>query len=187
MSTLLLPDLARENAASNRRIAHSVAVAAEQLEQGFRGQVESRSLRGQAARGAQKALDHALAQAEAARAHWQGVLGAFEDGMPRDEGQEMLQVILDVFDAWFSLVQPTRDLSARAADLGAAPEGLDRLDAASRAVAALRSAAEELRGFVTAKRAPIDPAVLARARDAMAQGRFKSPDAVRARLGDRQE
>ncbi len=106
--------------------------------------------------------------------------------MQRDEAHEMVKVILDVFDAWFSLVQPTRDLSARAAELGACPEGLDRLEAAVREVTALRSSAEELRAFVTATRPSIDPAVLAKARAAVSQGRFKSPEAVQARLANGQ-
>ena len=50
---------------------------------------------------------------------------------------------------------------------------------------ALRRAAEELRGFVMAERPPVDPTILAKARAAVAQGRFKSPEAVQARLGDR--
>lgn len=186
MSMLLFPDLARENAASNRRVAHSVALAAQRLEQGAERHAEPRALRRQAERSAQTARDHTLEQAAAARAHWQSVLNTFEDGMQRDEAHEMVKVILDVFDAWFSLVQPTRDLSARAAELGACPEGLDRLEAAVREVTALRSSAEELRAFVTATRPSIDPAVLAKARAAVSQGRFKSPEAVQARLANGQ-
>jgi hypothetical protein len=183
MSTLLLPELARENAASNRRIAHSVEFAARCLEQQPQLHDDSRP----AMRSAQEALRHTLGQATEARNQWQAVLGAFADGLEGDEGREMLQVILDLFDAWCSLVQPTRELCARAAQLGAVLEGLDRLDSAANEVATLRTAAEDLRTFVTAPRPAIGPGVLDRARQAVAQGRFKSPEAVRARLSDLQD
>jgi hypothetical protein len=184
MSTLLLPELARENAASNRRIAHSVEVAARRLEQGPQSHDDWRPLPRQAMRSAQEALRHTLGQATEARNQWQSVLGAFADGLEGDEGREMLQVILDLFDAWFSLVPPTRDLCARAVQLGAVLEGFDQLDMAAIDVATLRTAAEMLRASVSAARPAIDPTVLERARQAIAQGRFAGPEAVRARLRD---
>ena len=130
MTTLLLPELARENAASNRRVARSVDTAASQP---------------RVTHSAREALRYSLGQAALARGHWQDVLALFEDGVEGGEAREAVHAVLDFFDSWFDLARSTRALWQAAGAPGAAPEGLD---AATREVEALRRNAEEMRAFL---------------------------------------
>src|SRR5438105_13014884 len=100
MSALLLPELARENAAYNRRVTTSVETVARRLE------TSSRSLTSDA----REALRYTLAQAAEARSLWQGTQALFTDGVEGGEARAALRAVLDVFDSWFGLAKSTREL-----------------------------------------------------------------------------
>lgn len=180
MSTLLLPELAQENATFNRRVALAVEAEAQHLEKLRQLQERLLTLRRRMTSSTREALRCTLAQAAEAHGLWQGTLALFEDGLEGVEAREVLQVVLEVFDSWFSLVKSTRGLWHTAEQAGTTPEGLDTVDEASRDIQALRVAAEELRAFLTRPQPSVDPALLEKARQAVAQGRYKTPEAVRA-------
>jgi hypothetical protein len=177
-STLLL-ELAQENAASNRRIASSIdaeAGRAEKLRQ-LRNQLGT--LRRRVACSAREALRYALGQAGDARGLWQGVVGLFDEGLEGGEARAAVRGSLEVFDSWFRVAQSTRALWTTAERAGATPEGLHELDEASQEIESFRAAAEKLLAFLTRERPPVDPATLERARQAVAEGKYKDPEAVR--------
>jgi hypothetical protein len=179
MSTLLLPELARESAASNRRLARSV--------EDLRQREEVQPTLPQAGTGsAREALRYTLFRAAEASSLWQGTVALFQDGLDGHEARDVLQAVLEVFDSWFGLVKSTRDLWHTTDPTGASPEGLEELDAVSRDIELLKTAAEEMRTFLNRSRPPVDAAVLEKARQAVVQGRYKTPEAVRARLHDPQ-
>jgi hypothetical protein len=178
----LLPDLARENAASNRRIASSVGAAARRADDLRQSQAEAGAVRRRAARAAREAVNYACGQAAHAHCLWQEALALLKEGQEGDEARASIQAILEVFDSWLSVAGSTRDLWAAAERAGATPEGLQELDEASQEIGSFRAAAENLLAFLTRERPPIDPAALERARQAVAEGKYKDPEAVRAGL-----
>jgi hypothetical protein len=178
MSMLLLPELARENAAANRRITHSV--------ENLRQLQEDTVTRQRMASSAREAFRYTLVQAAEARSHWQGTMALLADGLEGEEAREVLQAVGEVFDSWFGLAKSTRDLLQTTVPAGTTAEGLEELDVAYRDIEALGTAAEEMRAFLNRARSPIDPIILEKARQAVAQGRYKTPEAIRARLRDRQ-
>jgi hypothetical protein len=180
MSMLLLPELARENAASNRRIAHSVESAARDFGQLRPPEDQIQSVRQQTTRIWREALGYTLRQAVEARNLWQSARALLEEGLEKDEAVTVVQAAVEVFDSWIKLLEPTRELWQAAAQYGANLDGFIDLNSASVDLLALRDTAEQLRGFLVGPRAPVDPGLLDEARQAMAQGRFKSPEAIRA-------
>jgi hypothetical protein len=135
---------------------------------------------------AREALDNTLREAEENRRLWDGVLAMVGEGIEGGECRDLLQRQLGLFDAWFALLQVTRHSITAAAEAGAAPEGAEALEAAAGQMERLRKAAADMLAFVTRPRPPVDPAVLDRARKAVAQGQFEGPEAVRSRLQERQ-
>jgi hypothetical protein len=178
----LLAELAQENAASNRRVASSVDAEARRAERLRPLPEQSGALRRRLARSAREALRYALGQAGGARGLWQSALALFEEGLEGGEAGVAVRAVLEVFDSWLSVARSTRDLWGTAERAGAAPEGLEELDTAAREVEAFRAAAEKLLAFLTRDRPPVDPAALERARQAIAAGKYKDPEAVRAGL-----
>jgi hypothetical protein len=187
MSLLLLHDLAHEKAASNRRIAQSVVSAAQRVEELRRLKEKLTTPRRRITSDTQEALRYTLAEAAEARSIWQGARELFEEGLEGGEARELLQVVLEVFASWFGLAKTTRDLWQVTVEVGATPEGLTELDLAEGHVQALQKSAEDLKAFLTRARPPVDPALLDKARQAVGQGRFKSPEEVRSRLPGHQE
>ena len=178
MAMLLLPELARENAASNRRVAQSVTTAAQRMGTVEEAEEKRVTLR----QSAREAMRYTLAQATEARSLWQGTLTLFEDGLEGGEAREALRAMAEVFEAWFGLDKTTRELWQRAIQTGAVSQGLEELDAASHDVATAHKAAEELDAFLGRTRPPVDATMLENARQAIAQGRYKTPELVRSRL-----
>jgi len=76
----------------------------------------------------------------------------------------------EVFDSWFGLEKSTRHLWGAAVGAGVALAVLDELDETAAKVPPTGEAAEELRIFLTQPRSSIDPAVLEKARQSVAQG-----------------
>jgi hypothetical protein len=185
MSSLLLPELTRVHADSNRRIARSVETVARQLQGAGESERALPTERRRATGSAQDAVRHTLAEAAEGRSLWQRTLALFQDGLEGAEAREVLQEALAFFDSWFALAKATRELCQAASQAGTAPDGLQDLDAASRDLEVLRTAAEDLRVFLNRPRPPIDPAVLEKARQGVAEGRYKDPETVRARLRER--
>jgi hypothetical protein len=182
MSLLLLPELARENAASNWRAAHSVETEAQLWDTLRHVDDKLATLRRKVAWSAREAVRHTLVQASESRSLWQGTLSLFDDGLEGDEAREVLQAVLAVFESWFGLVKSTRELSDRAVQAGVAPEALTELDAAVRDIEVIQRTAQQMRGFLGRPLPPVDPLRLAKARQTVAQGQFKDPEAIRAQL-----
>jgi hypothetical protein len=178
----LLPELARENAASNRRIASSVGAAARRADDLRQSPTQAGAVRRRAARGAREALRYAVGQAAHAHGLWQEALALLQEGQEGDEARASVRAVLEVFDSWQSVAGSTRELWAAVERAGATPEGLHELDAASQDIEAFRAAAEKLLAFLTRERPPVDPAALERARQVVAEGKYKDPEAVRAGL-----
>ncbi len=186
MATLLVSELAREHAASNRRVAQSVQAEARRLEEVGQPGIDVANLTRRGTRGAREALRITRAKAAEARQLWDAGMAFFEDGLAGDEARGLIQAFADFFDSWFDLAAATRDyVHHTAAQAGVSPAGEEDLDTACRDVEALRKAAAELRDFLNRPLAPVDPAALERAREAVAQGRYQTPEAVRSRIRSR--
>src|SRR5271163_3596356 len=99
--SILLSDLAQENAASNQRLAHSVETAARRVEE--LGHLQEKGIPSQqrVIGDAREALRYTLAQAAEARNIWQATLVLFQDGLEGNEARELLQTALRVFNSWF--------------------------------------------------------------------------------------
>jgi hypothetical protein len=180
--SMLLPDLARGRADSNRRAADLLDAEARHLTELRRLHAELGTLRRRVARNAREALRYTLLELGESRHVWQEVRALFEEGLEGHEARRAIQAAVDYFDSWLGLEKSTRELWRIAEQAGATPEGLEQLDAASREAGALRAAAEKLRDFLTRPPSPVDPAVIERARQAIARGEYKDADAVRASL-----
>jgi hypothetical protein len=186
MSMLLLPELARETAASNQRIARSVQTAATRSEELRQGHEKPASERQQLMRTAREALRYTLGQAAEAQGQWQDTLSLLGDGLEANEARDVLQAAVDVLDSWFVLLNSTRDLLQVAERSGAAPEGREDLDAAQREMEKVKAAADEMRAFLGRAWPPVDPALLDKARQAITHGKYKTAEAIRAGFQDRQ-
>jgi hypothetical protein len=180
MPSQLLLRLAREMAESNRRAA--AAVEAESWQSAT--PQEADALRRRGARAAQDLTRFTLSRRAEARDVWDGALEVLREGATGEESREVLQVVQDISDSWLALAQKTRELwrDVTAAS-GAAPEGLDELDAAEREVKEVKAAAEKMHAFLARTRTPLDPALLRQGREEVEQGRFKTPEEMRSRLG----
>jgi hypothetical protein len=179
MTTLLLSALARENAASNHRIADSVRAASRPS--GKQPNESEDSSRRSMERSAWDVLRHTMTQAEGARNLWKGTLAVFEDGIEGTEAREVIQTVQEVFRSWFDLEKSTRDLWALVLPIDAARGGLQDLDRAYRDVEGLSKAADEMHAFLTNPRRPVDANLLEKGRQAVAAGQFKNPEAMRGR------
>jgi hypothetical protein len=178
----LLPDLARGRADSNRRAADLLDAEARHLTELRRLHAQLGILRRRVARNAREALRYTLVELGESRHFWQEVRALLEDGLEGHEARRAIQAAVEYFDSWFGLERSSRELWRIAEQAGATPEGLEQLDAASREAQALRAGAEKLRDFLTRPSSPVDPAVLEKARQAIAQGGYKDADAVRTSL-----
>ena len=122
MSALLLPELAREMAASNRRVADSVEAESHRLEE-LRGAMEqAEPLRKRALRSAREAWSCALNRKADPRAVWQNAWEIIEDGLDGEKARDLLADIQNLIDAWFRLAQTARLLWRIAASAGAVPD-----------------------------------------------------------------
>src|SRR5208282_1416719 len=150
---MLLSDIARENAACNQRLAHSMEMEGQRLEQLRAGLEQLQELKGKEAlrrritRNAGESLRYTLRQSTEAQSIWDGTLADVEDGMEGGDARQSLHAVLEVFNSWFGLAKATRDLWQVAVANGAIPEGLESLEAAVSQVEGLKKAAEELSDF----------------------------------------
>jgi hypothetical protein len=165
MSTLLLAELARENAASNQRIANSVKTNAQ-------GENAAGNVR--------EAIRYTLRQAAEAQGLWQGTMSLFQDGLEGGAAREVLQLVRHVFTSWFDLEQATRNLWTTSVRFGAAGDGLQELESAFHEVEGLKAAAQAMETFLSQPRTTVDPAMLEKGRQAVLERRFKSPEEMRA-------
>lgn len=179
---LLLSELVRENAASNRRVAQSVAAAARQSEGLRELQQQLLAVRRNCARNAREGVRYALGQADAVRRFWRELQALFEDGLEGGEAREMLQGTVEAFDAWFDLAESVRGLWDSATRAGVAPESAEELNTAQRDLERFRNAARELLPLLTRPRPPVPLEILEVARQGVAAGQYQTPEAMRARL-----
>jgi len=176
--SLLLQDLAREKAASNRRIAQAVELASERAEELRKVEATLGNPRMRTARNAREAMRYALLEAAETRTIWQSTRELFEEGLEGGEAKQILHSMLELFESWFGLAKTTRNLCQQAVAIGVRPEGLENLDVAEGQVQGSKKAADEMKAFLSRPRPPVSPGLLEKARQAVAQGRFKSPKYV---------
>jgi len=167
-----LAELVREKAASNRRIAQSAQMEAGHIEPLRELQQELARLRRRIARSAREMTRYTLGDVPTLRSWCQSIREVLEEGLPGPEARELLQVHLEVIGSWFGLVEQSRGMWELAAKAGASPEGLEKLDAASREIEAFKRALENILKLVTKPRPPIDPTILDEAAQRIAEGQL---------------
>jgi hypothetical protein len=158
----LMPELARERADSNRKIA---AIA------------EAARLRREGAPAARKLTRLAIARGPDAREQWQEVTEALRGGLSGETATEVVGVTLEVADTWLEMARVARQLCVEA---GAGPEGLEQLDEVEKEVRQVRTEAERTQAFLTRPRPPIDAERLEKGRRDIAEGRFKTAEEIGA-------
>jgi hypothetical protein len=183
MSTLLLPELARELAASNRRVADSFEAESRQLQELQLTAGERHALKVRAVRSARAAAAATLGRKTETLAVWRNVLDVLHDGLDDGRSNELLKHVLDTIDTWLRLAQDSRDLWGFAAALGAPQEGADELRAAEEEVRRVKGTAESMNTFLGRPWPPVDPSLLERGRNEIAQGRYRTAEQIRAGRG----
>ncbi len=183
MTTLLLPELARELARSNRVVAEALEAEARQLQELRSEMDEAETLKKRAVRSARDATSTTISRKAEVLGIWQQTLARLEDGLSAERSQEMLQDARAILESWLRLAQNSRDLWELAATLGNRPEGLEGLSAAEMDIQQIRGAVEKTHAFLTRTRPPVDIALLERGRKEIAQGRYKTADQIRSSSG----
>ncbi len=170
----LPPELSREMVEFNRKLADSVKSRWE----GRRGE-DAASLRRRGTRAARELTRFALSRSSDARAAWEGALEFIEEGVRGEDAREAVQVARNVIDSWLALAQQARELwQDVAATTGAIPEGLGELDAAEAEVTKIKSAADQTHAFLNRARPPVDPALLEKGQEEIAQGRYRTAEQI---------
>jgi hypothetical protein len=185
MGTELLSELTRENTAHLRRVTAAVDAEARRLEELERAPAELAHIRRRAARAAREATRQAIAGAAEVERLWRGVLACLNEGLEKGVAAALVTSAAGSFEPLHELVTEVWGLWATAGRAGAVPEGIDELNTVTRKVEELRATAERMRVFLATPRPAVDPALLADAVQAVADGRVQSPEAVRAGLADR--
>jgi hypothetical protein len=133
--TTLIPELAKEMAAFNRK-AVDVARAA--------------TLSQETRTDAQHLLRIAITRGGDAKEVWQDFQERLKRGMPGEKARELVQSAREVAETWLELAQNIRGLAKDAL------EGLDQLDAIEQEVQEIRAAVEKVYLFFARPRPPID-------------------------------
>lgn len=181
----LLPELTRESTAYLRRVAAAVDTEARRLAEQGRAGHDLAQVGREVSRIARGVTRLALTMTVDIELYWKETLDQLGEGVEKGAAKDRLDLAFLQLDAWLPFADAARAVWAAAAVLGATPDGLDELDAAARRVGEAKAAAERMRAFLAAPRAAVDPAALEAAVKAVADGRFKTPDAVRAAVADR--
>lgn len=158
----LMPELARERAESNRKVA-ALAEAARQRREG--------------APAARALTQLAITRGLEARQCWQEAIEALRGGLSAEGAREVVGLALDVTNSWLAIVRTARLLWEEA---GSPAEGTEQLDAVEKEVEQARAAAARAHAFLTGPRPPIDAARLEKGRQAVAEGRFKTAEEIRS-------
>jgi DNA-binding XRE family transcriptional regulator len=183
MTTLLLPELARELVRSNRVVAEALQAEVRQLKE-LRSEMEqAEAVKKRAIQSARDATSATVSRKAQVVGIWQQTLARFEDGLSAERWQEMLQDTQAILESWLRLAQNSRDLWEFAVTLGNRPEGLQELSSAEIDIQQVRAAVEKTHVFLTRTRPPVDIALLERGRKEIAQGRYKTADQIRSGSG----
>jgi hypothetical protein len=183
MSMLLLPELAREMASSNRRVAEFLEVESQRLEK-LRGEIhEAETLKKMATRSALGATMATLGRKADVAGVWQRTLEILKDGQEGEQAKTLLHDVGDIIDSWLRLAQKSRALWALAEALGTSPEGLEELEAAEKEAKRVQTAVEKTQLFLSSARSPIDAGRLQKGEEDFIETKFKNPDEMRSRLG----
>ena len=174
MSTLLLPELAREVAESNRRVADSFEAELQRLEQLRTEAKESGALKRRAARSARGAASNTLSRKAEVVGAWQHALELLEDGLSTEQAKGILQEIRHIIESWLNLARHCRALGTFATTLGSPPEWLAGLNAAETEVQQVKVAVENMHTFFSRPRPPVNPALLELGRSEIAGGHYRS-------------
>ena len=137
----LMPELAREMAAFNRKAADFARAS---------------RLRLRGAQAARQLTRFTLYREGDARTVWQAALEAFEEGLTAEESAAVLQTVRDVADTWLDLAREAREFWGEVAATEAAPEGLEELSRAEAGVSGVKAAAERMHAFLSRPRPPLD-------------------------------
>jgi len=155
MSTLL-PELAKENAESNRRVLLSVEKEAQLLDRMRQAEAEEASLRRKISRSARETMQYTLSRATDTGDLWKFVVARFEEGLSGDKPKNLLCLALEVFDSWLALKSATDRLRRIAESVGATLEGTEELEQAASEAQRLKKAASDMLAFLNRPHPPID-------------------------------
>jgi hypothetical protein len=184
MATLLLPQLARESAATNQRVTCAVTAAARGAPELHERQNEGSTNHHRAEGNAREALRYTLGQATAVGDLWKAAIALLQDGLEGNEARALLDTVLEAIASWLGLAKATKDLVQTTLPAGTVPDGWPALENACQNVEECRKVAQDLRDFLNRPRSPVDPVVLEQAREAIAQGRYCDAAAMRSRFGN---
>jgi hypothetical protein len=144
---------------------------------------ELKALKTRAAQSAKSATAATLSRKAETLGVWQIALDIFRDGLGDVQSKEVLQNVLDSVDSWLRLVQNSREMWRFAAALGNTPEGLEELGTAEDEIKQVKAAVEKMSAFLGRPRPPVDPSLLDRGRNEIAQGRYRTAEQIRAGRG----
>jgi hypothetical protein len=178
----LLPELTRESTDYLRRVTAAVDAEARRLAEQRRASHDLAQVGREASRIARGATRLALTLTVDIELFWKDALYRLDKGMEKGAAENLLDLAFYQLNGLLLLAEAARGLWEAAALLGATPDGVDELDAAARRVGEAKVAAERMRAFLATPRNAVDPAALAAALQAVKEGRFQAPDAVRAAL-----
>ncbi len=112
---------------------------------------------------------------------WQDALRVIQGGMAGEEARQVVEVTRSVVESWFVLAQKARGLWEHVAvAAGALPEMMGELQIAEKETAEVRSAIERMQSFLNRPKPPIDAARLEKGAQAVAEGRYKTAEQIRA-------
>jgi hypothetical protein len=180
MSTLLLPELAREMAGSNRRVADSFEAESRRLTDLRQKAENPDALKRRAARSARSAMGTALSRQAEALDIWQSALDDFREGVGDVQSNAVLRDVHDIIESSFRLARFCRELAHFAVIGGNPAESLGELDAAEAAIRQVQAAVEKMSNFLNRPRSPVDVARLETGRGEIAQGRFRTAEQIRS-------
>jgi hypothetical protein len=180
MSALLLPELARETAGSNRRVAEKLEAESRRLEQLREKAEDGQALKKQATRSARGATGTTMSRKADVLGLWQHALEVFADGLEGGQARDLLQTLRESIDSWLRLAEDCRAMWRFAATLGSPPQGPEGLDAAEEEVKRVKAAVEKMQAFLSRPRPPVDVGRFEKGREDLAQGRYRTGAQIRS-------
>jgi hypothetical protein len=180
MSTLLLPELAREIAGSNRRVADSLEAESRRLTDLHQKAENLDALKRRAARSARSAMATALSRRAEAIDFWQSALDDFREGVGDAQSKAMLGDVREIIESWLRLAQFSREVALFAVISGNPPEPMAELDAAEAAIRQVQAAVDTMSDFLNRPRPAVKAAILDAGRAEIAQGHFRTAEQIRA-------
>ncbi len=183
MSALLLPELAREMAGSNRRVAATLEAESHRLEKLRAEEEGSEGLARWARLGARGATAATLSRKVEVLGLWQQTQGVFAEGLNGERALGLLQIVLETIESWLFLARVGRAVWTNVEALGGPVEGTEGLRAAEEEITRAKGQVEKIYAFLTRPRFPVDPALLEKGQEEIARGKYKIVDQIRSARG----